>query len=244
MIPRIIHQTARTADIPPRWQALRDRARELHPGWEYRLWTDEDNAALVAGTSANLLAAYRGLPRNIMRADFIRYLILEQFGGLYFDLDYEFFKPFDLLDRHIVLPCESDDGREIYIGNCVLASEPGHPLWRVALEELVKGVTALGRDPLEEEITTLTGPGLVTSAYRICLGRGLEMDVPRRALFHPETPRTDAEYRALRDARTSYGVHHCDGTWRANTFAQRVLRKISRVRSELRGRGHAGQGAP
>jgi inositol phosphorylceramide mannosyltransferase catalytic subunit len=236
MIPRILHQTAKTADIPPRWQGLQAAARALHPGWEYRLWTDEDNLRLVAGTSAHLLSVYTALPRNIMRADFVRYLILDKCGGMYFDFDYEFFKPFDLLDHHIVLPRESDDDRELYLGNCIMASEPGHPFWTIALEELEKGVAALGREPLEDEITTLTGPGLMTRAYRICLSRGEEMLVPLRGLFHPVTPSNDGEYRALRDAKTSYGVHHCDGTWRATTVAQRIRRKLSRLRTDLGGR--------
>ncbi len=243
MIPRILHQTAKTAEIPKKWREFQARARSLHPDWEYRLWTDEDNLALVAGTSDHLLSFYKGLPRNIMRADLVRYLILERFGGMYFDFDYEFFKPFDLLQENIVLPRESDDEKDVYLGNCIMASEPRHPFWACALAELEKGMAALGRDPLEDEIPLLTGPGLMTRSYGICRERGERMFVPPRRLFHPQTPRSSGEYHALRDAGNSYGVHHCDGTWRANTLAQRVGRRISRLRSELRGSGHAGQGA-
>jgi hypothetical protein len=42
-IPRIIHQTWKTADVPPRFAAWRESWARLHPGWQHRLWTDEDN---------------------------------------------------------------------------------------------------------------------------------------------------------------------------------------------------------
>ena len=42
MIPRIIHQTWKTETIPPQWEAAQRSWRDAHPGWEYRLWTDDD----------------------------------------------------------------------------------------------------------------------------------------------------------------------------------------------------------
>ena len=60
MIPRILHQTARTADIAPRWRELREKARALNPGWEYRLWTDADNLSLVSEAAPKLLRSIRG----------------------------------------------------------------------------------------------------------------------------------------------------------------------------------------
>ena len=243
MIPRILHQTAKTAEIPKKWREFQARARSLHPDWEYRLWTDEDNLALVAGTSDHLLSFYKGLPRNIMRADLVRYLILERFGGMYFDFDYEFFKPFDLLQENIVLPRESDDEEEVYLGNCIMASEPRHPFWACALAELEKGMAALGRDPLEDEIPLLTGPGLMTRSYGICPGARRTYVRPTAAAVPPSDASQQRGVPCASERRNLLRGPSCDGTWRANTLAQRVGRRISRLRSELRGSGHAGQGA-
>ena len=94
MIPRIIHQTAKTENIPDQWRAYQDTVKSLHPSWEYRLWTDEANLALVSQSAPQWLQLYTALPRNIMRADMIRYIILQLVGGLYLDLDYEMFPAF------------------------------------------------------------------------------------------------------------------------------------------------------
>ena len=108
MIPKLIHQTAKTADIPPQWQAYQQKLRSLHPDWTYRLWTDADNLAFVQKEYPAFLPIYQKLPKNIMRVDVIRYLIMYKLGGLYMDLDYEMLKPFDMTDHDIVLAWESD----------------------------------------------------------------------------------------------------------------------------------------
>ena len=116
MIPRIIHQTAKTEDIPEQWRGFQKTVRSLHPSWEYKLWTDDANLELVSRNAPRWLALYQALPRNIMRADMIRYIILQLEGGLYLDLDYEVFRPFDLLKEKIVLPSESNPGEEVILG--------------------------------------------------------------------------------------------------------------------------------
>ena len=233
MIPRKIHQTAKTADVPSEWRLYQDTLRKLHPTWEYKLWTDNDNLSLVAHTAPRWVSLYESLPRNIMRVDMIRYIILHLFGGLYLDLDYEVFRPFDLLDAHLVLPSESDPGKEVFLGNCVLASEPGHAFWSFALEELERGFSALGRAPLEEDVIWLTGPGLLTRAYKKYREIDPEIAVPPRNAFHPKTPQSEAEYEAVRRIPGVYGVHHCAGTWRARTVTQKIGRRIASLRAAV-----------
>ncbi|MFZ0930337.1 MAG: glycosyltransferase, partial [Syntrophobacteraceae bacterium] len=97
MIPKLIHQTAKTHELPSEWRRFQQIVRELHPAWEYRLWTDEDNDAFVKKEYLNFLPVFRAFSKGIMRADVIRYLIMYRIGGLYLDLDYEMLKPFDLL---------------------------------------------------------------------------------------------------------------------------------------------------
>lgn len=53
----------------------------MHPGWEYRLWTDAENRELVQEHYPWLLETYDRLPENIMRADMARILYMHQFGG-------------------------------------------------------------------------------------------------------------------------------------------------------------------
>ena len=76
-IPRRLHQTWKDAEPPrvlfsPRWSRS---LREHNAGWEYRLWTDADNRALVAARYPWLLPTYDGYASPIQRADVARYAI-------------------------------------------------------------------------------------------------------------------------------------------------------------------------
>lgn len=229
MIPRTIHQTAKTADVPQEWRVFQQMVRDLHPSWDYKLWTDKDNLALVSRAVPQWLPLYQALPRNIMRADMIRYIILSLEGGLYLDLDYEMFRPFDLMDRDLVLPMESDPGHDVVLGNCILASAPAHPFWQHVLAEMEESFANLGHTVLEEDVIWLTGPGLLTRTYQKHGQDDKSILLPPRNSFHPKTPRNQEEYDAVRKIPDAYGVHHCAGTWRARSFSERAKRKLERL---------------
>lgn len=92
---KIIHQTWKTNDIPEHWKESEKKWKELHPDWQYKLWTDADNLELIRTKFPHYLDMYQGYEYNIQRADFIRYAILKTYGGLYSDLDIVPLRPFD-----------------------------------------------------------------------------------------------------------------------------------------------------
>ena len=72
LIPAIIHQTWKDDNIPLEWQGAQQACKDLHPTWEYRLWTDNSSHALIADKYPHLLDTYERYPYNIERADVIR----------------------------------------------------------------------------------------------------------------------------------------------------------------------------
>jgi mannosyltransferase OCH1-like enzyme len=238
-IPRIIHQTWRTHAIPAEWVALRQTWLDHHPDWEYRLWTDEDNRALVASRYPTFLPVYDAYPHPIMRADAVRYLLLHQYGGVYADLDYLCLRPLDRLldDQAVALGLEPDAhvaevqdrarGVTQIVGNALMASSPGHPFWEHVLACLTEFSAA--PSPL-----TATGPFLLTRAYRSYPARETMALLPA-ALVAPLAWReawaqdmTLDRVRAL--AGDAYAVHLWHGTWRR----QEALRTVQARRQLLR----------
>lgn len=224
MIPKIIHQTAKTAQLAPQWAELQAKVRALHPDCEYRLWTDADNRAFVRSEMPWLLKTFDDMPRPIMRADLIRYVIMFSIGGLYLDIDYEMLKPFDLWEKGCVLPYNrnrSAGDRFDGIGNCIFASAPGNPLWI----GLVKAIQA--RAPFSEDVDVEaeTGPEFI-NRFRMSVGEtewaSWRIFMPERALFHPKTPRTEAERQRIVSKGIAYGIHHCHGTWRDTPLWKRA----------------------
>ena len=72
VVPRIIHQTWKTEVIPERWAAARQSCIDLHPEWEFKLWTDDSARALIAERVPELMPTFDSYIFNIERADAIR----------------------------------------------------------------------------------------------------------------------------------------------------------------------------
>ena len=51
VVPRIIHNTWKTKDLPPEWQYAREQCMKAHPGYEFMLWTDDSARAMIAKVS-------------------------------------------------------------------------------------------------------------------------------------------------------------------------------------------------
>ena len=223
-ITRIIHQTWKDNVVPDKWLEYQQKVKALHPDWEYKLWTDSDNDAFIEKHYPELFPIYNEYPKPVMKADVIRYAIMDQMGGLYLDLDYEMLRAFDLNDHHVVLPLSRSKAfgdNENRIGNCILASEPGHPFWKKVLQDLTENPFKIGQDELDVE--KATGPLLLTRIYQS--GKWPDITTPERLFFHPPSPRSPKAYQSILDNNTSYGIHHAHGSWRDPQW-RKFLRKL------------------
>ena len=104
-IPKIIHQTWKTTEVPPNFLNMVQSWRDKNPNWEHHFWTDEDLEALVRENYPKFLNIFKSYPRGVQRADAGRYLILHHCGGVYTDIDTTCLKSFDLLahENRIIL---------------------------------------------------------------------------------------------------------------------------------------------
>ncbi|CAE8721579.1 unnamed protein product [Polarella glacialis] len=91
---RVIHQQFRSNDPaswPPEWRSLSQAWRDRHPDWEWRFWSDEDEAIMFREQLPEFQTLYELIPTcrhaPISRADLATYAILYLHGGLYADMD-------------------------------------------------------------------------------------------------------------------------------------------------------------
>lgn len=93
-IPKIIHQIwVGPKPIPEKYIKLGETWKKLHPDWEYKLWRDEDIKDWDFGSKD----LYEKASSYQERADVLRYEILNKYGGIYVDTDYEALQNFDEL---------------------------------------------------------------------------------------------------------------------------------------------------
>jgi len=130
IIPPIIHQIL----IGPHSQEQFDKFRKTfiaqHPGWLYKLWTDEDIAKLTLMNRDS----YERAPNYAVKADVLRYELLYLFGGVCVDIDCICVQPLNLLHRHYEFYAGlSEPG---IIATAVIASISGHPILKNCIEKI------------------------------------------------------------------------------------------------------------
>ena len=210
--------------MPRKWRPYQYKVKKLHPDWEYRLWTDKDNLTFVSQNFPDFYKTFIDFPKNIMRADVIRYLIMEKIGGLYLDLDYEMIRSFDYHTSSIILPMNRSEkfgDPENSLGNSIFASVPNHQFWVDAREYLQKNKIELKNylQVLEE-----TGPGFLTKIFYENSYEDIE--TPDRIFFHPPAPKNKKEYYNILNNGISYGIHHGWGSWKERMTWTHVRKKL------------------
>lgn len=121
MIPKKIHYCWFGRSEMP--QLAKDCIASWHkymPDWEYKLWTEENFNVNCTPYTAEAYAARK----YAFVSDYVRLWALESEGGVYLDIDFEMYKPFnDLLHHHAFAGFEGSKHQPVMMGVC--ASETG-----------------------------------------------------------------------------------------------------------------------
>lgn len=126
MIPKIIHYVwMGGAALPPLEEKCVASWKEHMPDWEYMRW-DETNFD-IAAAPLYVRQAYEARKFAFV-SDYVRLWALEKFGGLYMDVDFEVYRPFDdLMDKYAAFAGYEGSKRKPVMQG-VIASEP-HGAW-------------------------------------------------------------------------------------------------------------------
>jgi mannosyltransferase OCH1-like enzyme len=138
-IPRIIHQTWVTKDLPPGMQSAVDALKAANPGWEHRLYNDEfARRFIIKHFDPHVTWAYDTLIPGTYKADLFRYCVMYIYGGVYLDIKYA---PVNGFSFESWLPNETyvlEFGPFVYQG-CFMCP-PRHPRLKDAIDNVVSNV--------------------------------------------------------------------------------------------------------
>ena len=221
-IPKIIHQIwVGKKQIPENYKSFMQTIKNLHPDWEYKLWTDED----VESFPWINKAAFNKATNPVMKSDIWRIEILYKYGGVYLDSDMESIRALDPIHERLLSYCGYDSNRKSVIANSVLASEPENPLYQKIIISIKKNLNKI-KDISKispKQIVLETGPGLITKVINENKNLLNELNIILsyeyfQPVYHQNTgtPRTDKERYNIENC--CFAIHHNGCFWTGSEF--------------------------
>lgn len=143
-IPKILHQIwIGSKNLPEKYVEMTSKMKEMHPEWEYHLWTHEDIFEKMYPDDI-YLKSYVADPDTFRWAfitDRIKLLLLKDFGGVYADVDCMAVKSFDtvidkLRDNQSFFAGLKSFGNQSSLVECaVYGSSPDNRIINLCLDE-------------------------------------------------------------------------------------------------------------
>lgn len=206
MIPRLTHQIWLGGPLPDHLAEYRRTVVDHHPGWEHRLWGDDDFGWLQNQSLFDRADELAPGSEGQFRSDVARYEILRLMGGVYLDLDIEVRAP---LDGFLGVECFAGWETDRFANNAVIGATRWHPLYVDLVDRLPASIEAnAGKRP-----NRMTGPHFFTP---LAVEHGCTIH-PRETFYpyaYDELERADEEFPG------AMTVHHWDN--------QRKLKSVPR----------------
>lgn len=168
-------------ETPEYTKQFAESVQKYNPGWKVKIWTNADIWERSDKMKGLQFPFYSDKTKDAFinganwaeKVDILRYEILYQQGGVYFDADMECFSSLhDIHQNGVKFYCgfEGDQcygERSPLIGNAIIGSEAKHPIMRGCLEKLISANEVLfGTKTIER-----TGPQLLTEQVAIHLSQ-------------------------------------------------------------------------
>lgn len=166
--------TDRTVGFPHQW-------RVVNPEWRYERITDANIDAYVRDSfNATISDLFTGMKDHILKADFLRYLILLREGGVWADIDVYPHQPVSAWipaplrpSVNLVIGIENDHRKKpiwpgspysVQLCQYTVLAKPGHPVLRTLVDQVASDLRTLlaskkeGAPTTFEDVMATTGP--------------------------------------------------------------------------------------
>jgi len=166
VIPKIIHQTWKSKELPENFSYWSKSFAEINPGYDHRVYDDNDNLEIVEKYFPRLVEFYTSLPKEIYRCDFVRAVYMYIFGGIYADMDFHCLRPLDEICKHDLVfgRMGTDNSFPHSIPNAFMASRPQEIFWLWYIQLMVDTWMDAQRSGQNHYPELITGPVVLKKA--------------------------------------------------------------------------------
>ena len=138
-IPKIIHQIWIGSPLPDKYKKWCNSWKKINPDWKYILWNEDDILSILTAEQKYI---YLNSQNYGVKSDYGRYVILEKFGGVYCDTDFECVKPLDEISNSTTFFAGNIFSYRPQVNNAILGVVPHHPLFQLILQTINNPITS------------------------------------------------------------------------------------------------------
>ena len=162
-IPKIVHQTWKTYDLPEPSIKQIELMQDTNPEYKFVLYDDEAIDSFIKRYfDKEVYECFSVLNVGAAKADFWRYCILYKMGGIYLDIDSILTCNIDEIIKDTDEAVITREGNPYYFNQWVLIFNKKHPIMKKAIELCCENI----KKRCKKSIIDITGPGLFTRAIR------------------------------------------------------------------------------
>ena len=165
MIPKIIHQTWKTLDVPDEWKDAVESCKNKHKDYKHNIWTDEMMENFVKKEYPDFYDTYMSYTHDIQRCDTFRYLVLYKYGGIYLDMDIVCKKKLDSLLGYDLVLSKSPNISSSYTNSFYMVT-PNHPFIKFCIDNLPLYVNSYYYFGKHLHVMNSTGPSFLTNMVK------------------------------------------------------------------------------
>jgi mannosyltransferase OCH1-like enzyme len=200
LIPRLFHRVWLGGVMPAEFVRFGETWLEHNPGWEMRVWTEDDLPPLRNRDLYDSVESYA------QKSDVIRFELLWRYGGVYVDCDFECRRSIEQLLYGLDAFAAFEDDAQV--SNAIIGAVAGHRF----IDYLVRSLPASVKEHGAADPVVSTGPGYLTR----CLaefdpGGTAPITLFPASHFYPYS--WTQMYRRYERFDQAYAVHHWAGSW-------------------------------
>lgn len=231
MIPLVLHQTWKSADLPADLAAFQQSFVARNPGIALRFYDDAAMAAFVHTRFPRHAALFDSFRFPVQKADFFRLLVVLDQGGIYADMDMECLAPFGTLldtdkavfgvEAAVTATRQAELGYDqpYQIANCIFAAPAGNGFMAALVDDMAAAIATRPVDAVGG-IEDATGPKALTRFFYA--RRPKDVAVLRQIYWVPpdlyaDTPLLNGRVRCR---------HHFKGSWKGVGGVMSLKRRL------------------
>jgi len=139
MIPKIIHQTWKTKDIPDEWKDAVESCKSINKDFKHILWTHKTMDEFVKKFYPDFHKIYKSYKYDIQRCDVFRYLVLYKYGGVYLDMDIICNYKLNKLLKYNIVFANSSNVKTSFTNSFYMVI-PNHPFFKFCIDHLQENI--------------------------------------------------------------------------------------------------------